>query len=260
MERRIMLLVAVKRLKDLNFTGELQFQTETEMIGLALHRSLLRLNGFCMTPDVRLLVYPYMPNGSVADRLRGSAYFSNLSFHQFATSLAFFILLFSLSQKPSLNWNRGMHIALGLLYLHEQCNPKIIYRDVKAANIFLDESFEAVFKCMVLYLEKALGPAKTQSYKPWLPEIFWLERYLHDEKRLEVLIDRDLKGCFDALELEKTAELALQCTQSEPHHRGKMSEFLKVLEDLVLLLLVKRFVADSRMAIFNTRKHRAKLD
>lgn len=64
-------LVAVKRIKDPNFTGEVQFQTEVEMIGLALHRNLLRLYGFCMTPDERLLVYPYMPNGSVADRLRG---------------------------------------------------------------------------------------------------------------------------------------------------------------------------------------------
>lgn len=64
-------VVAVKRLKDPNFTGEMQFQTEVEMIGLALHRNLLRLYGFCMTPEERLLVYPYMPNGSVADRLRG---------------------------------------------------------------------------------------------------------------------------------------------------------------------------------------------
>lgn len=64
-------IVAVKRLKDPNFTGEVQFQTEVEMIGLALHRNLLRLYGFCMTSDERLLVYPYMPNGSVADRLRG---------------------------------------------------------------------------------------------------------------------------------------------------------------------------------------------
>lgn len=63
--------VAVKRLKDPNYTGEVQFQTEVEMIGLAVHRNLLRLYGFCMTSDERLLVYPYMPNGSVADRLRG---------------------------------------------------------------------------------------------------------------------------------------------------------------------------------------------
>ena len=64
-------LIAVKRLKDPNYTGEVQFQTEVEMIGLAVHRNLLRLYGFCMTPEERLLVYPYMPNGSVADRLRG---------------------------------------------------------------------------------------------------------------------------------------------------------------------------------------------
>lgn len=64
-------VAAVKRLRDPNFTGEVQFQTEVEMIGLALHRNLLRLYGFCMTPEERLLVYPYMPNGSVADRLRG---------------------------------------------------------------------------------------------------------------------------------------------------------------------------------------------
>ncbi|XWS15853.1 hypothetical protein CRYUN_Cryun34aG0037600 [Craigia yunnanensis] len=65
-----MSVVAVKRLKDPNFTGEVQFQTEVGMIGLALLRNLLHLYGFCMTPDERLLVYPYMPNGTVADRLR----------------------------------------------------------------------------------------------------------------------------------------------------------------------------------------------
>ena len=64
-------VVAVKRLKDPIYTGEVQFQTEVEMIGLAVHRNLLRLFGFCMTPEERMLVYPYMPNGSVADRLRG---------------------------------------------------------------------------------------------------------------------------------------------------------------------------------------------
>ncbi|PWZ56512.1 hypothetical protein Zm00014a_011884 [Zea mays] len=63
-------LVAVKRLKDPDVTGEVQFQTEVELIGLAVHRNLLRLYEFCMTSKERLLVYPYMLNGSVADRLR----------------------------------------------------------------------------------------------------------------------------------------------------------------------------------------------
>lgn len=65
-------IVAVKRLKGEGSPGaEVQFQTEVEMISLAVHRNLLRLRGFCMTPTERLLVYPYMPNGSVASRLRG---------------------------------------------------------------------------------------------------------------------------------------------------------------------------------------------
>ncbi|XP_039070702.1 probable LRR receptor-like serine/threonine-protein kinase At5g45780 [Hibiscus syriacus] len=252
--------IAVKRLRDPNFTGEVQFQTEVEMIGLALHRNLLRLYGFCMTPDERLLVYPYMLNGSVADRLRDAC-----------------------REKPSLDWNRRMHVALGaargLLYLHEQCNPKIIHRDVKAANILLDESFEAVvgdfglaklldkreshvttavrgtvghiapeylstgqssektdvFGFGILLLElvtgqKTLDAGNGQIQKGMILD--WV-RTLHEEKRLEVLVDRDLRGCFDPMELEKTTELALHCTQSQPHLRPKMSEVLKVLEGLV---------------------------
>jgi len=69
-------LVAVKRLKEERTQGgELQFQTEVEMISMAVHRNLLRLRGFCMTSTERLLVYPYMANGSVASCLRGAPSF-----------------------------------------------------------------------------------------------------------------------------------------------------------------------------------------
>ncbi|KAL0741156.1 hypothetical protein Bca4012_082669 [Brassica carinata] len=119
-------LVAVKRLKEERTTGmELQFQTEVEMISMAVHRNLLRLRGFCMTPTERLLVYPYMANGSVASCLREHS-----------------------GGKASLDWPKRKHIALGaargLAYLHDHCDHKIIHRDVKAANILLDEQFEAV--------------------------------------------------------------------------------------------------------------------
>ncbi|RVW73124.1 Brassinosteroid insensitive 1-associated receptor kinase 1 [Vitis vinifera] len=132
-------LVAVKRLKEERTQGgELQFQTEVEMISMAVHRNLLRLRGFCMTPTERLLVYPFMVNGSVASCLRERAD----------------------GQSP-LNWPIRKQIALGsargLAYLHDHCDPKIIHRDVKAANILLDEEFEAVVG--------DFGLAKLMDYK-----------------------------------------------------------------------------------------------
>ncbi|GKV52189.1 hypothetical protein SLEP1_g58777 [Rubroshorea leprosula] len=108
------------------------------MIGRAVHPNLLRLRGFCMTPKERLLVYPYMANGSVALCLREHP-----------------------PSQPPLDWPSRKRIALGsargLSYLHDHCDPKIIHRDVKAANILLDEEFEAVVG--------DFGLAKLMDYK-----------------------------------------------------------------------------------------------
>ncbi|CAM8876751.1 unnamed protein product [Rhodiola kirilowii] len=251
-------IVAVKRLNDYNaIGGEIQFQTEVELISLAVHRNLLRLCGFCSTENERLLVYPYMPNGSVASRLKDCT-----------------------RGQPALDWSRRKMIALGtargLLYLHEQCDPKIIHRDVKAANILLDEDFEAVvgdfglaklldhreshvttavrgtvghiapeylstgqssektdvFGFGILLLElitgcKALDIGKGANQKG--VTLDWVKK-LHKEGKLSQVVDKDLRQNYDHIELEEIIQVALLCTQFNPSHRPKMSEVLKMLE------------------------------
>lgn len=118
--------VAVKRLKDYhNPGGEAAFQREVQLISVAVHRNLLRLIGFCTTSSERVLIYPFMKNLSVANHLR--------------------------DLKPGdngLDWSTrkgvAFGVARGLEYLHEHCNPRIIHRDLKAANILLDDNFDAV--------------------------------------------------------------------------------------------------------------------
>ncbi|KAL3654351.1 Protein NSP-INTERACTING KINASE 2 [Castilleja foliolosa] len=247
-------VVAVKRLKDgKNIGGDTQFQTEVEMISLAVHRHLLRLYGFCVTSTERLLVYPYMSNGSVAYRLKA---------------------------KPPLDWATRKRIALGaargLLYLHEQCDPKIIHRDVKAANILLDDDCEAVvgdfglaklldhtdthvttavrgtvghiapeylstgqssektdvfgFGILLLELitgERALEFGKAANQKGAMLD--WVKK-IHQEKKLDILVDKFLKENYDRIELEEMVQVALLCTQYLPIHRPKMSEIVRMLE------------------------------
>ncbi|KAF3531034.1 hypothetical protein DY000_02036679 [Brassica cretica] len=195
-------LVAVKRLKEERTQGgELQFQTEVEMISMAVHRNLLRLRGFCMTPTERLLVYPYMANGSVASCLRDRP-----------------------ESQPPLDWPKRQRIALGsargLAYLHDHCDPKIIHRDVKAANILLDEDFEAVVG--------DFGLAKLMDYKD--THVTTAVKGLLKEKKLEALVDVDLQGNYIDEEVEQLIQVALLCTQSSPMERPKMSEVVRMLE------------------------------
>ncbi|KAL0909112.1 hypothetical protein M5K25_023643 [Dendrobium thyrsiflorum] len=252
-------LVAVKRLKEERTPGgELQFQTEVEMISMAVHRNLLRLRGFCMTPTERLLVYPYMANGSVASCLRERP-----------------------PNQPPLEWTTRRRIALGsargLSYLHDHCDPKIIHRDVKAANILLDEEYEAVVGDFGLaklmdykdthvttavrgtighiapeYLSTGKSSEKTDvfGYGIMLLELitgqraFDLARLANDddvmlldwvkgllrEKKLDMLVDPDLQNNYIEAEVESLIQVALLCTQGSPVERPKMSEVVRMLE------------------------------
>ncbi|KAG0563566.1 hypothetical protein KC19_8G041600 [Ceratodon purpureus] len=116
-------VLAVKRAQEGSKQGAQEFKNEIELLSRVHHNNLVGLVGFCYEKAEQMLVYEYMPNGSLTDWLRGGK-----------------------SDQP-LDWDRRLLIALGaargVAYLHENANPPIIHRDVKACNILLDKSMNA---------------------------------------------------------------------------------------------------------------------
>ncbi|XP_042440026.1 proline-rich receptor-like protein kinase PERK3 [Zingiber officinale] len=114
--------VAIKRLKDTHRQPDLEFMKEADILSLVHHRHLVSLIGFYVSELICLLVCEYVPNKTLEFHLHGR-------------------------NGPTLAWKHRFRISLdsakGLEYLHEHCNPRVIHRDIKAANILLDDQFRA---------------------------------------------------------------------------------------------------------------------
>ncbi|XP_038898160.1 putative leucine-rich repeat receptor-like serine/threonine-protein kinase At2g19230 [Benincasa hispida] len=115
-------LVAVKLLSSTSKQGYKEFQTEAQLLMIVHHRNLVSLVGYCDEGNTKALIYEYMVNGNLRERL-------------------------SETSTNALSWNERLQIAVdaahGLDYLHNGCKPTIVHRDLKPANILLDDMMQA---------------------------------------------------------------------------------------------------------------------
>ncbi|XP_002988311.2 probable serine/threonine-protein kinase PIX7 [Selaginella moellendorffii] len=252
------LVVAVKQLNPEGLQGHREWLAEVNFLGQLHHPNLVRLIGYCAEDDQRLLVYEFMPRGSLENHL----------FRRAALPLP---------------WATRMKIALGaakgLAFLHEGASRPVIYRDFKTSNILLDHEYTAklsdfglakdgpegdkthvstrvmgtygyaapeyvmtghltprsdVYSFGVVLLEILTGRRSMDKNRPSGEHnlVEWARPFLSEKRKLFRLIDPRLEGHYSIKGLQKAAMLAHQCISRDPKSRPLMSEVVVALEPL----------------------------
>lgn len=249
--------VAVKLLDLEGLQGHREWLTEVIFLGQLRHPHLVKLIGYCCEDEHRLLVYEYMPRGSLENQL----------FRRYSVSLP---------------WSTRMKIALGaakgLAFLHEAEKP-VIYRDFKASNILLDSdhtpklsdfglakdgpegddthvstrvmgtqgyaapeyimtghltAMSDVYSFGVVLLELLTGRRSVDKTRPNREQNLaeWARPQLNDSRKLARIMDPRLEGQYSEAGAQSAAALAYQCLSHRPKHRPTMSTVVKTLEPL----------------------------
>ncbi|KAK9193320.1 hypothetical protein WN944_004017 [Citrus x changshan-huyou] len=251
--------IAVKKISHESRQGMKEFVAEIVSIGRLRHRNLVQLLGYCRRKGELLLVYDYMPNGSLDKYLYDQP-------------------------KVTLNWIQRFRVikgvALGLFYLHQEWEQVVIHRDVKASNVLLDGELNGrlgdfglarlydhgtdpqtthvvgtlgylapehtrtgkattsadVFSFGAFLLEVACGrrPIQRQGPSENLILVDWVFDFWNRGELLEAR-DPNLGTEYVAEELELVLKLGLLCSHSDPTARPSMRQVVQILERDVAL-------------------------
>ncbi|XVF40674.1 hypothetical protein PTKIN_Ptkin01aG0133500 [Pterospermum kingtungense] len=253
-------IVAVKQLDRNGMQGCREFFSEVLMLSMVRHPNLVNLIGYCAEGDQRILVYEYMPNGSLENHL----------------------LDLGPGQEP-LDWNTRMKIAegaaKGLEYLHDFADPPIIYRDFKASNILLDANFNPklsdfglarlgptegkdhvstrvmgtygycapeyamtgqlttksdVYSFGVVFLELISGRRAIDTERPTEEQnlVAWAEPLFKDRQKFKLMADPLLEDKYPAKGLYQALAVAAMCLQEEAKTRPLIGDVVTALEFL----------------------------
>ncbi|KAH1092621.1 hypothetical protein AAZX31_14G013300 [Glycine max] len=257
-------IAAVKRSRH-SHEGKTEFLAELNTIAGLRHKNLVQLQGWCVEKGELLLVYDFMPNGSLDKMLYKEPERGKL-----------------------LSWSHRQNIALGLasvlVYLHQECEQRVIHRDIKAGNILLDGNFNPrlgdfglaklmdhdkspvstltagtmgylapeylqygkatdktdVFSYGVVVLEVACGrrPIEREGSK-MLNLIDWVWG-LHSEGKVIEAADKRLNGEFEEEEMRKLLILGLSCANPDSAERPSMRRVLQILNNEAAPLAVPK--------------------
>ncbi|CAI9100877.1 OLC1v1038064C1 [Oldenlandia corymbosa var. corymbosa] len=250
--------VAVKKIDLEDSEGSREWLAEVNYLGQLCHPHLIKLIGYCLEGEHRLLVYDYMPRGSLENHL------------------------FRRSNLQPLPWNLRLKVALGaakgLAFLHS-AETNVIHRDFKTSNILLDSGFNAkisgfgvakdgptddeshvstrvigtygyiapeyvatghlssrsdVYGFGVVLLEMLSGrrtiDRSRSSEETSLVE--WAKQYVTNKHKIFRILDNRLEGQYSPRAAYQVANLASRCTSMDPRSRPTMDEIVKELDDI----------------------------
>ncbi|KAL4389209.1 hypothetical protein AHAS_Ahas03G0022200 [Arachis hypogaea] len=256
------IVIAVKKLNQDGFQGHKEWLAEVNYLGQLSHPHLVKLIGYCLEDEHRLLVYEFMPRGSLENHLfRRGSYFQPLSW--------------------CLRLKVALGAAKGLAFLHS-AETKVIYRDFKTSNVLLDSNYNAklsdfglakdgptgdkshvstrvmgtygyaapeylatghltaksdVFSFGVVLLEMLSGRRAVDKNRPSGQHnlVEWAKPYLANKRKVHRVIDNRLEGQYSPDEAFKVAVLALRCLAPESKLRPSMDEVVSSLEQLQIV-------------------------